>query len=103
MFLPPPTFFFFSPAPGPRATMDVDVHLDTPEGQESASNSGKGSSGTGNQQGHYPYMNNNWDAMLNSLQGGDLLSFHKPHKRLSVGLSQRCTITNNVRIASPSS
>ncbi|XP_038382614.1 cAMP-dependent protein kinase inhibitor beta isoform X1 [Canis lupus familiaris] len=46
----------------------MDVHLDTPEGQESASNSGKGSSGTGNQQGHYPCMNNNnWDAMLNSL------------------------------------
>lgn len=81
----------------------MDVHLDTPEGQESASNSGKGSSGTGNQQGHYAYMTNNWDAMLNSLHGGDLLSSHKPHKRLSVGLSQRCTITNNVRIASPSS
>ncbi|XP_044922340.1 cAMP-dependent protein kinase inhibitor beta isoform X1 [Mustela putorius furo] len=28
----------------------MDVHLDTPEGQESASNSGKGSSSTGNQQ-----------------------------------------------------
>ncbi|VFV26834.1 camp-dependent protein kinase [Lynx pardinus] len=28
----------------------MDVHLDTPEGQENASNNGKGSSGTGNQQ-----------------------------------------------------
>ncbi|XP_032263855.1 cAMP-dependent protein kinase inhibitor beta isoform X1 [Phoca vitulina] len=28
----------------------MDVHLDTSEGQESASNSGKGSNGTGNQQ-----------------------------------------------------
>lgn len=62
-----PYLFFFPPAPGPQAKMDV--HLDTPEGQESSSNSGKGSSSTGNQQGHYP-CTNNWDAMLNSLWGG---------------------------------
>lgn len=74
--------FFFSPAPGPQAKMDV--HLDTPEVQESASKSGKGSSSTGNQQGHYPCMNN-WDTMLNSLWGGDLLSFHKYHKKAICG------------------
>lgn len=78
-FLP---HLFFSPAPGPQAKMDV--HLDTPEGQESASNSGKGSSSTGNQQGHYPCMNN-WDTMLNSLWGGDLLSFHKYRKKAICG------------------
>ena len=80
----------------------MDVHLDTPEGQESASNSGKGSSGTGNQQGHYPCMNNNnWDAMLNSLLGGDLLSFHNPHKRLSIsGPVLEVHGSNNVCIAS---
>lgn len=97
----PYLFFFFSPAPGPQAM--TDVHLDTPEGQENASNCGKGSSGTGNQQGHYPCMNNyKWDAMLNSLIGGDLY-FHKPHKKLSMGLSQRCTITMSVQLSQAAS
>lgn len=53
----------------------MDVHLDNPGGQESTSNSGKESSSTGNQQGHYPFMNKNTnqDTMLNFVRGGRLL------------------------------
>lgn len=72
-FLPQP--FLFSLAPGPQATMDV--YLDTLGGQESASNSSKGSSRIGNKQGYYPCVkNNSQGAMLNSLFGGGLFPCH---------------------------
>lgn len=55
-----PLTFLFSSAPGPQATMDA--HLG---GQESASKSSKGSSSTGDQQGHYPCVkSSNWDVCL---------------------------------------
>lgn len=49
--------FLFLSASGPQATMDV--HLDTLGGQESTSNSSRGSSSTGDKQGHYPCFKNN--------------------------------------------
>ena len=55
----------------------MDVHLDTLGGQESASNSSKGSSGTGDQQGHYRCVKNNIGiVVLNFLWGGCLLPLH---------------------------
>lgn len=102
-----PLTFLFSSAPGPQATMDA--HLG---GQESASKSSKGSSSTGDQQGHYPCVkSSNWDVCL--ILDGMAVSppsppqpptpRHLPHKELSLGLFQKGTVTNNLCTASPGS
>jgi hypothetical protein len=72
--------------------------MDVLGGQEKSSDNNKGSDSTGDQQGYYPCMNNNnnWDVMLNSLQGGGLLPFHRPYRGLSLGLSHRYTTTNSI-------
>lgn len=78
----------------PRATMDKN--LDDLGGQKETSDSSKGSDSPGSQQGHYPCMNNNCKAMLNSLQDGGLLPFHGPYKGLSFDLSLVSTTTKNI-------
>lgn len=77
----------------PRATMDVN--LDALGGQKKTSDSSKGSDSPGVQQGHYPCMNNNWNAMLDSLQDSGLLPFHN----LTKGCPLPCPLYSQLQIS----
>lgn len=58
----------------------MDVNLDALGGQKKTNDSSKGSDSPEAQQGHYPCMNDTRNAMLNSLQDGGLLPFHRPYQ-----------------------